>query len=544
MRTCDHNSQYHAIVGLVRALMSDIAMIHGINTDREVERLRKMPAVNLFTYLDKHRKVLVMWLQGDRSFPDVRKKDGYPIFLHELWVRLDSDDVIASVFTLYQATSLFKKWRGFTVAASQVAAAGFRERMEQNRAFKPDFDLLRAIRDQLPLIIGFNDLPCDPSWVPSRRGGFRPPRYEKQITMPKITSGARYERTPVLARIDTISSSPCDEYFRELEMTIDHAQGCNRMVEVPKTWDKNRLVFAERSPNMNLQQLLREWLEIRCTESKLGPKYISFDDQTKQHDRLALSGSSSIDLSDASDRLKSSVIYFFLAKYPVLRSALFSARSTKCGDEVIRCYGTMGNATTFTIMTIFLACLARLADLMVAERSVERVATSTVFGDDIITDSRTAGTVLYYLRRVGLVPSLGKTFIDKDFKESCGVDLYREVDVTPVYAKALDVASREDYASVVSLSNAFYRRGLWRTASFVAGLLPTSTVNVDELSLFSFVSVWKVATGDSQMPSYWHRDHQKWLTLPPDRPAKSRRRDSRLDLQYSLARQARIIEQR
>jgi hypothetical protein len=70
-----------------------------------------------------------------------------------------------------------------------------------------------------------------------------------------------------------------------------------------------------------------------------------------------------------------------------------------------------------------------------------------------------------------------KSFLDGNFKESCGVDAYRGYDVTPVYLRYKPIISDRDpdqIASLVSTQNQLWLRGLYASAQCI----------VDEISKF------------------------------------------------------------
>jgi len=79
-----------------------------------------------------------------------------------------------------------------------------------------------------------------------------------------------------------------------------------------------------------------------------------------------------------------------------------------------------------------------------------------------------------------------KSFWNGKFRESCGMDAFDGVDVTPVYIRRKLPADRADshgVASLVSLANQFYLKGLWGTckmlrleAERLLGELPTMSI--------------------------------------------------------------------
>ena len=523
----DHNSLSIVMGDVYTSFLVDIHQFHHIDVTAEVRRVRQILHTSgtqgLLRFLQKHHLVLMGFFKhGLVKSADVRADaSGYPVFLNALWHGLHSEDAVLCAADLRQATSLLRKWAEEDVSAEDAITA-FKSRMSIRK--DACYSLVDRISAHLWRIIGNDDYSIDESW-------------------PAVTSGARAERTPILQRIDLLQWVPHPEVLRRDGFTICGwgRKRQNRLVAVPKDWSKPRLVFAEPTPSMNLQQMLRLWLEskVRCHSDR-----ISFDDQDKQRERLRRANSASIDLTDASDHLTSAVIWRFFRKYPVLRSALFWARSqsTMVGDEpvTLKCFGTMGNATTFPVMSIFLACLACEAEKHCRQYAQYAAYRSTVFGDDIVCDDVIAGTVLEMLRDVGLVPNGAKTFIATRFRESCGLDLFDEVDITPIYVKRVVPTCAADAGRLLDYSNAAHKRGYWHLADRLAQLIgrPLS-VNVDEWSLMSF------SRGINPIACYWDCDTQRWVSrLAPRSKNRVASRDSHLDLAYALFHGHRITEAR
>lgn len=514
---CDHNSLAITMGDVYTSFLVDVHQFHGIGVTREINAVRSMlhkgGTRSLLSFLQKHHEVLLHYLKYDAIVPTGVKhdSDGYPVFLNALWRGLLTDSALLCVTDLRQATSLIRKWAEEDVS-SDDAVESFKVRMSAKTA--TCLEIVDLISEHLHEIIGNDD-------------------FDESVSWPAVTSGARAEKVPVLQRIDALQWVPCPEIFRQDGFTICGwgAQRSNRLVPVPKDWSKPRLVFAEPSPSMNLQQMLRLFLESRVERYT---NRISFRDQDAQRKSLARAHRASIDLSDASDHLTSAVIWRFLRKYPKLRSALFWARSQRTqigGDTVLlRCFGTMGNATTFPVMSIFLACLAREAERSVQAYTGYHSVPSTVFGDDIVCDDVIAGNVLGLLRSVGLVPNQRKTFIASRFRESCGLDLFDEVDITPMYVKYVRSTCAADVCRLVKYSNAAYLRGYWHLADRLASLtMRPLSVNVDEHSLLS------LSQGRSYAGCVWNVSYQKYESRYAPRSKKSTAsRDSHLDLAYAL----------
>jgi hypothetical protein len=88
-----------------------------------------------------------------------------------------------------------------------------------------------------------------------------------------------------------------------------------------------------------------------------------------------------------------------------------------------------------------------------------------VFGDDIIITEPAVGHLYRLLEEVGLKVNKEKSFSRGQFRESCGMDAYDGVDVTPGYIRKIyQPSSPEALVSVVECSNNLYKKGLWHLA--------------------------------------------------------------------------------
>lgn len=258
----------------------------------------------------------------------------------------------------------------------------------------------------------------------------------------------------------------------------------SRLIAVPKTQKGPRLIAAEPSCNQWCQQAIRKYLVAR-TESSWMRNMISFGDQTPNQ-QLALAASltgdkATIDLKSASDRMSCHVVErFFRGRYDLLR-AFHASRTTIIRNLIdkkspefyeLRKFSTMGSAVTFPVQSlvfagIALACVAFAAN----ERNINRIKGLAhkvrVFGDDIIVPTDVLGLVRYLLELLGFEVNTTKTFGTGKFRESCGVDAYDGVNVTPVYALLVPTKSKpESLVSYAAQAHNFALRGMWSVAEY------------------------------------------------------------------------------
>ena len=512
----DHNSLTQVMGASYDALFRDFSALSGHSFERDIRRIRSFPDhAGLLLYLRKHELVLLEFFRTGKIVCNNVKNDGsVPVFLQPLWVdmlsELKSVRVLAASL-LRQAMALWKK-----ASLSISPEADFKKFKERQTPVRQTSYVWLKVCDEIASRLGrwFSDLNPDD-------------------LLPFVSSGATYAKTPLLDRPEKAERLSVHGYaYKPRGISLVESPSLNRAVAVPKDFSKVRIVFVEQSPRMQVQQSLRLWLESQVESCPLARR-ISFQNQEFQRRSLRLPRRSSIDLSDASDYVTSSLVWRCLRHLPILRSALFGSRSRmcECDGEVLplRSYSTMGNATTFTVMSIILATLLDVCEDDFRSYAKTRVRTGTVFGDDIVCDDVIAGTVLDRLRLLGLKPNVHKTFISGPFRESCGLDLFEDIDVTPTSLKRWKSDTPEDIVAQVSYSNALWRKGFWNLANYISNRedVPVNTSSDDT----SYVSFSKGHAGRS---SVWIADEQRYVWALRARRERYRERDNVCHLDYAL----------
>lgn len=219
---------------------------------------------------------------------------------------------------------------------------------------------------------------------------------------------------------------------------------------VPKTIVVARGVATEPTVNMFFQRGIGTLIECRL-ESYFG---IKLDTQPTLNQMLALEGSmsgyfSTIDLSDASDSISLTLAKALLPAQVFRWLELTRSPAVVLPDGSSRdlsILSTMGNGYTFALQTAIFAALSkavlRLSDKVIGN-TYDRVRKTWwpgnygVYGDDIIVPTRVCHAVLRTLVNWGFKPNAEKTFSSGSFRESCGKDYFKGVDVRSVYIEKL-----------------------------------------------------------------------------------------------------------
>lgn len=264
----------------------------------------------------------------------------------------------------------------------------------------------------------------------------------------------------------------------------------SRLVAVPKSFGGPRLIAAEPSEHQWCQQNLWHYFCSRTSSTGIG-LFISFRDQSSNQricQRASRDGSlATVDLSSASDRVTCHVVGQYFRSNPKLLSCLRASRTRSVVQTLVpralekvplRKFSTMGSACTFPVeslvfLGIALSCVLTVRGLRPTPRNIRSLRGEvSVFGDDIIVpvDSRElledALEVLYFK------VNHNKTFWTGKFRESCGVDAFNGVNVTPVYWRRIFDGSSESLASNVECANNYYKKWLLNVSTYLASTLP------------------------------------------------------------------------
>jgi hypothetical protein len=221
---------------------------------------------------------------------------------------------------------------------------------------------------------------------------------------------------------------------------------------VPKSRQISRTICSEPSLNMFFQLGIGALIEKRLKE-----RYsIDLSCQPDMNRLLAMNGSVTgsfvtIDLESASDSISMSMLRRFLPRQILSWLELTRSPSVLIDGSVhqLNMVSTMGNGFTFPLQTAIFSCIVATAHkfrglALRRNRPAEQRGAVLlhpgnfgVFGDDIICSPQAAGDVLRLLELLGFRVNSNKTFVEGPFRESCGTDFFRGVNIRGVYIKSL-----------------------------------------------------------------------------------------------------------
>lgn len=273
------------------------------------------------------------------------------------------------------------------------------------------------------------------------------------------------------------------------------------LMDVPKTFLKPRLIAAEPSEMMWCQQNVKHYLYSRVEASWISD-FIRFTDQSLNQDLCTLGSREgnlvTVDLSAASDCVTCQAVGNMFRANSSLLLALQATRTQYVDQGIckdlplkykLRKFSTMGNATTFPVESLIFLAITLTAALACRGKRVtvrnlrDLQGQVAVFGDDIIAPSDSREVLYELLEVLDFKVNTDKSHWTGRFRESCGVDSFGGVTVTPAYWKAPYSGEPDSYATAVTVSNNFYSKFLVNTAAAVM-----STVKGESIPLVQYGS--------------------------------------------------------
>jgi hypothetical protein len=244
-----------------------------------------------------------------------------------------------------------------------------------------------------------------------------------------------------------------------------------KLTAVPKDSRGPRLICVHPAESIWIQQGQRRLLEARITNHPLTKGRINFTDQTV-NGKLALSSSLSrefvtLDLKEASDRISCRLVKSLFGDYTYDWISCSRANKVKLldGREIeLKKWAPMGNALCFPVESLIFFSLVHAAIRSHYGIDCREVY---VFGDDIIFPKPYKEGVITTLVMFGLIPNISKTFSSGFFRESCGVEAYKGVDITPLRLKKDNVGPLSSVVSICDLALRARLKGYDRCAAFL-----------------------------------------------------------------------------
>jgi len=301
------------------------------------------------------------------------------------------------------------------------------------------------------------------------------PRHGPGSVATKQRLWGKYQWRNVSSRLT--SEFPLDEYFYVgLGHVCDSLDSVNHMADedlgalvilVPKDSRGPRLISEEPVDNQWIQQGLHRALVDLVERHPLTKWNVRFTDQEPNR-KAALYASScgryaTLDLKEASDRVSLGLVRLLFPDNltRVLEACRSSYTVLPGGRRLdLEKFAPMGSSLCFPIMalTIWAILTAGASDADTRESIY-------VYGDDVIVPTAYADEAIELLESYGLKINQDKSCTKGSFRESCGMDAFQGVDVTPVRIRTVWSSHRSAavYSSYIAYANSFYDKQYFRT---------------------------------------------------------------------------------
>jgi len=261
----------------------------------------------------------------------------------------------------------------------------------------------------------------------------------------------------------------CDTYnsFDAISST-DHSA---KVILVPKDSRGPRLISCEPVDFQWIQQGLRKAI-YELVEGHVLTKYNVFFTDQGPNQRGALLGSSTgryatLDLKESSDRVSLDLVHLLFPSH--LHRFLDASRSVSTvlpnGEKLmLRKFAPMGSALCFPIMALTIWAL-----LTASAPDEDTRESILVYGDDVVVPTAFAESAMAILEAFGLKINRAKSCTQGPFKESCGTDAFKGINVTPVRLRTVwESTPRPNvYTSWIAYANQLFDRRCYSTYNYI-----------------------------------------------------------------------------
>lgn len=303
-------------------------------------------------------------------------------------------------------------------------------------------------------------------------------------------------------RIDYMLSRAClgtsDEYLPL--KNGKQSDRTSRYITVPKTWKKLRGISAEPVELQFWQQAVMQRIDTMFCQDSWWRDRVNLHSQERSRELARKSSATgayaTIDLSAASDSVGVQLVRDVF-KGSRLGLWLQSTRSihTLCGDSTVKTnkFAPMGSACCFPVECMIFTLAAEVACSR-APSSSRYSREVIVYGDDIIIPTYAVDELLGILAILGFSINIEKSYWRGDFREACGVEAWAGVDIASckyrTYNEHIDspVVGHDDHASLLSLSNEMFKRGLVTARKWALDFLFSKKIKTRKKSMRSLTS--------------------------------------------------------
>lgn len=263
----------------------------------------------------------------------------------------------------------------------------------------------------------------------------------------------RYTQLDTLSNIYSLPGETCEKVLSTSDEGLSKERldswlqgGISKVAVVPKNSKKGRIICMEPAENMLAQQGLRKAVYDLVESHPLSRGFINFRDQDI-NGLLALQASkngyhATLDLKAASDSVGGDLVrllfpdeiyrWFDSCRSRFARATINTYKGgKKVGKRELKRklvkFAPMGSALCFPVEAMCFWAIAK-GTLMALGRKDTDVWT---YGDDLVLPSVDANDVATVYKNVGFEINSEKSYTKGHFRESCGVDAFDGLDISP-----------------------------------------------------------------------------------------------------------------
>lgn len=276
----------------------------------------------------------------------------------------------------------------------------------------------------------------------------------------------------------------CDNY--KALQDLKFVESSAKVILVPKDSRGPRLISSEPLDFQWIQQGLGTAIVRHVERHPLTRDNVRFTDQNPNR-IAALQGSitggyATLDLKEASDRVSIGLVRLLFPEPLLGRLKACRSLSTVLPDGnimVLNKFAPMGSALCFPILalTVWAILSSGCWDAYPGKGNKDfrksTLSSIYVYGDDVIVPTAYAAHAIELLEAFGLLVNRAKSCISGFFRESCGMDAFKGVDVTPVRLRTVwsSHPSPEVYTSWIAYANQFWYKQYYNTYELIVGAL-------------------------------------------------------------------------
>lgn len=263
--------------------------------------------------------------------------------------------------------------------------------------------------------------------------------------------------------------------------------GVAKVILVPKDARGPRLISSEPLEFQWIQGGLGQAFKDHVERNHLTKGFVNFTDQEVNRDHAMLSSMTklmaTLDLKEASDRVSVDLVreLFPAELFRHLMAVRSDATRLPSGEVLaLNKYAPMGSALCFPVLAVTVWALAvSILQLTIRPSDSNRclgfdtLGNPTdvfVYGDDLVVPTAAYDVITAWLPRFGLKVNTDKSFHRSNFRESCGMDAFKGIQVTPIRVKKRWTTSSSNGSQLEAYTatmNRFYAAGYWNAFEYL-----------------------------------------------------------------------------